>query len=137
MASRVTSKLANLVEDVEQGKRSEHSAQTLHEEVGDGPPILEECMGTCSDAYMWREESFKDRVRLAVGALMQAITDEAWKGMGDDGMKVKTWSENDLPGPSLHDELTEMLRKELFVNKYLPLLDKAKQIVVDHKKRHN
>lgn len=70
--------------------------------------------------------TMEDRIREGVNMIKYAIIDEALKGLGDDGRTMK-----DLPhgSPWPIDRIDKMLSKEVFVDRFRPLLQEARAIV--------
>jgi hypothetical protein len=120
--------MKNLFEvEIKTGATGAKTAALTEASVDASPPVpaevgeLVECMYAGGyDGY--REQSFEDKLRQAVGMIRGAIMDEAHKGLGDDGKVAKKYDPGDNPWSALE----KMLAKAVYPDQFKPLVAKAR-----------
>jgi hypothetical protein len=94
------------------------------------PPLNEWCEAVPSDYHGYsRERSFEEKIRHGVELIKMAISEEAFKGVGDDG-KVMRDRAMETPGP--WSQVEKLLSKELYVDRFKPLVLGARAIIDEH-----
>lgn len=85
---------------------------------------LVECCGAI--AYgSYQEQTFEDKVRQACGMLRQAISDEAMKGLGDDG-RVLRRTDYQAGELGYWEAVDRMLLREIYPDRFKSLVQDAK-----------
>ena len=100
------------VEHDESGKSGQN---LLTEEAPLAPPslLLTECCYPTGAYDTYRERTFEERLRDAVSMIQDALVEEAYKGIGDDGRVIQSdYSKGENPW----DDAREVIRKQVTVN---------------------
>jgi hypothetical protein len=99
----------------------------------EGPPLPEEvrelvecAISSGYDGY--REQSFEDKLRQAVGMIRNAVTEEAWRNMGDDGRALKKLSDGDTPWAAVD----RVLIKAVYPDQFKGLVAKAREAIAKY-----
>lgn len=96
------------------------------------PPRIEEARdNTLNECYDLKSPfdynaDPKDRLRGAVGQIVQALLDMTYKNIGDDGRIMK---KTDYKDKNFWDDANALIRKEVYVDKYLALIPNLKEIL--------
>lgn len=97
------------------------------------PPRVEEAASTqllewCDSPMGWYQESSdpKERLRSAVGSVVQAILDLAYEGMGDDGKSFKPYKDGE---DSYWSAAQKAVRKEVNVDDMMKQVEVAKKVL--------
>ena len=104
----------------------EAPAQTLGElRASAKPRLLQECGPMMASEYA--PASFEDKLRSAIAQIRYAVTDEAMKGVGDDGRRMKRldYSKDENPWEAIE----RMISENITVDGVKQLVPMAKDIV--------
>jgi hypothetical protein len=123
---RASTKARAVVEGVEVQSSASltEASETLSE-----PPLLECCESMPSYGSYYADKTMEEKIRHGIELIKQAIMDEAWKGVGDDGKVMRTRSPG-TPGP--WEQVDKMLSKEVYVDRFRPLVQGARAIIDEH-----
>ena len=128
--AKLVSDNVHSIAPVEESKAEVASAPLTESTDPQAPPILEECCGAPMDwEGGYRERAIEDKIREGIALIKQAIMDEAWKGVGDDGRTMKPIT-SETPSP--WRQADKMLSKELFVDRFKPLVTGVRAVIDEY-----
>lgn len=126
MARDLMRRLQVLTENVDPDLVEDDADQNV---LGAPPRVLDECFAAEMPYYeSYHERSLEDRLRQAVGMIHDAVRNEAWKGIGDDG-KVMKPVDYRAGEKGVWEQVDELLSKAVFVNQFKPLVEQIKAII--------
>jgi len=99
-------------------------------EVDGEPKLLMEYYDCVPESgYAYREQTFEEKLREHCGAIRQAISEEAHKGIGDDG---KTFKKTDYQKEkSPWSKVDDYLKKKVFPNMFKDMAADVRKNVLD------
>lgn len=108
-----------------ESEESEDSQDLSEDAQAIAPPLLTECAAMPQYAD-YRERTVEEKIRQGVEMIKQAIMDEAWKGVGDDGKVMRDIAPGS-PGP--WKRVDKLLSKEIYVDRFKPLIRGAEAVI--------